>query len=299
MNRIKRVLAVLLLLGLVTALYAQNPATSALATSKANAYLADMPADIYKLPQADLINKVKASEDIVILDIRQAADYNKGHVKGAINVPWGTSFGSALNYLPTNKPVMVYCYTGQTAAQATTLLNVAGVQARSVNLGFNLGISKVEGVGMFLEVTPRPLVASGAKYDPALKKIFETYFADLGKVTGTIYANNIIAEEEAKKLLDSGAPNVQFVSVRSAADYAKGHIKGAINVPWGKGMQTKFPALPRNKKLIVYCYTGQTAGQTVAALRLLGYDAVSLRGGMGMPANAPSGWANKGYPVVQ
>jgi len=31
----------------------------------------------------------------------------------------------------------------------------------------------------------------------------------------------------------------------------------------------------------------------------MGYDAVSLNGGMGMAANAPSGWANKEFPVVQ
>ena len=46
-------------------------------------------------------------------------------------------------------------------------------------------------------------------------------------------------------------------------------------------MHEMFSLLNARKKLIVYCYTGQTAGQTVAALRMLGYDAVSLRGGMG------------------
>ncbi|MCJ7688748.1 MAG: sulfurtransferase, partial [Clostridiaceae bacterium] len=40
-----------------------------------------------------------------------------------------------------------------------------------------------------------------------------------------------------------------------------------------------------------------TAGQTVAGLKMLGYDAVSLNGGMGTDSNAPSGWANKGFPV--
>lgn len=298
MSRIKRVLAVLLLVGLSTALYAQNPATSTLATRKATEYLANMPADSYKISESAFIEKVKAGENIMILDIRQAADYNKGHVKGAVNAPFGPDMGSFLAKLPKDKPVMLYCYTGQTAGQAVALLNIAGVQARSVNLGFTLGISKVPGVAAYLETTPNAFPATGATYDPALKKIFADYFTGLAKVNGTIYANNIIAEDEAKKLIDAKDPGIQVVSVRSAADYAKGHIKGAINIPWGKGMQAGFSVLPKNKKLIVYCYTGQTAGQTVAALRVMGYDAVSLRGGMGMPSNAPSGWANKGFPVV-
>ncbi|HCJ57468.1 MAG TPA: sulfurtransferase, partial [Clostridiaceae bacterium] len=61
----------------------------------------------------------------------------------------------------------------------------------------------------------------------------------------------------------------------------------------------QFNTLPKDKKIIVYCYTGQTAGQTVAALRLLGYDAVSLNAGMGTPATGDAGWMNKGYPVVK
>lgn len=291
-------MSVLLLVGVSTVLFAQSPATSPLAIQKATEYLANMPADSYKIPEAAFLAKVKAGEDMMVLDIRQAADYNKGHVKGAVNAPFSPNMGSFLDKLPKDKPVMVYCYTGQTAGQTVVLLNIAGVQARSVNLGYTLGISKVPGVEALIETTPHAFPPTNATYDPAIQKIFTDYFADLAKTNGTIYANNIISEEEAKKILDSGDSSVQFVSVRSAADYAKGHIKGAINIPWGKGMQAGFSVLPKNKKLIVYCYTGQTAGQTVAALRVMGYDAVSLRGGMGMPSNAPSGWANKGYPVV-
>jgi rhodanese-related sulfurtransferase len=299
MNLIKRVFALFLVMGLSAALSAENPATSALAGQKANAYLANMPADSYKITQADFIAKVKASEDMVILDIRSAADYNKSHVKGAVNAPWGPSMGAVLEKLPKDKPVMVYCVSGQTAGQAVVPLNIAGVQARSVNLGFNFGISKVEGVDAYLETTPRSFLGKDTAYDPALKQIVVDYFSGLGKVAGTIYANNIITEEDAKKLIDAKDPAIQVVSVRSAADYAKGHIEGAVNVPWAKGMQAGFASLPKNKKLLVYCYTGQTAGQTVAALRILGYDAVSIRGGIGMPVNVPFGWANKGFPVVK
>jgi len=248
MSRIKRVLAVLLLVGLSTALYAQNPATSALATRKATEYLANMPADSYKISESAFIEKVKAGENIMILDIRQAADYNKGHVKGAVNAPFGPDMGSFLAKLPKDKPVMLYCYTGQTAGQAVALLNIAGVQARSVNLGFTLGISKVPGVATYLETTPNAFPATSATYDPALKKIFADYFTGLAQVNGTIYANNIIAEDEAKKLIDARDPGIQVVSVRSAADYAKGHIKGAINIPWGKGMQTGFSVPPQEQE---------------------------------------------------
>ena len=49
--------------------------------------------------------------------------------------------------------------------------------------------------------------------------------------------------------------------------------------------------LPKDKKIIVVCYTGQTAGQVVSILRLLGYDACSLKGGM------VNGWMKDQMPI--
>ena len=115
----------------------------------------------------------------------------------------------------------------------------------------------------------------------------------------TTYKNYKISEEDLKALVDAKDASIVIVSARKAEDYAAGHIEGAINIPFGKDMVAGFEALPRDKVIVVYCYTGQTAGQTTAALRLMGYKAVSLNGGMGKESNAPMGWANKGYPVVQ
>jgi rhodanese-related sulfurtransferase len=80
------------------------------------------------------------------------------------------------------------------------------------------------------------------------------------------------------------------LDVRKAEDYTAGHIKGAVNIPFGKGMD--FSDVPTDKQVIVTCYTGQTAGQTVAVLRMLGYNAVSLKGGM------TNGWLADSLPTV-
>ncbi len=263
-------------------------------------YFANMPADLYKIGEKEFVAKVKANDPLFILDIRQADIYAKGHIKGAVNLPWGTAISDNLGKLPKNKTIMVYCYTGQTAGQTVALLNMAGFTAKSVNLGWDLGISKVDGVTEVIETKSNPLskVAS-LKINPQVKAVISRYYRGLASLTGTAYANYKISEADAKALLDKKDPSVIFLSVRSATDYAKGHIEGAINIPFGKGMEHEFSILPKNKKIIVYCYTGQTAGQTVAGLRMLGYDAVSLNGGAGMPSNAPQGWVNKGYPLVK
>lgn len=234
-------------------------------------------------------------EDMFILDIRQEDVYNEGHIKGAVNAPWGTAISDNLEKLPMDKTIMVYCYTGQTAGQAVATLNIAGFDAKSVNLGWNLGIAKVDGVDDVIETTANEFTDAKSTVDPTIKAAIEDYYKGLEALKGTTYANYKISEEDTKELVDSNDENTFILSIRSADDFAKEKIEGAINIPWGKGMEKEFGKLPKDKKIIVYCYTGQTAGQAVAGLRLLGFDAVSLNGGMGTPANAPSGWINKGF----
>lgn len=267
--------------------------------STVDSYFANMPDHIYKISQKDFVDMVRSGEDMLVLDIRQAADYDKGHVKGAVNVPWGPDLPKSLDFFPADKPVMVYCYSGQTAGQTVAMLNFAGVPARSVNLGYNFGISKVEGVDDVIVTDSSSFDGkSGIEIDPIIRDAFENYFAGLADVADTMWKNYKVSEDDLKKIVDAQDENVYILSVRQEKDYNAGHIAGAELIPWGAGMEKQFGSLPADKKIVVYCYSGQTAGQTVAGLRMLGYDAVSLNGGMGVGANAPIGWSNKGFPVV-
>jgi len=269
-------------------------------TNDVYTYFENMPDHIYKISQVDFIEKVRLEEPMTVLDIRNAADYEENHVKGAINLPWGTAISDNLSRIPTDKPVFVYCYTGQTAGQTVMLLNLAGFDARSVNFGWNLGISKVENVEDALTTEVTELSDVVTEIDTEVQQAVTDYYTGLAAVSDTIYKNYKISEDDLKALVDANDTSIYILSVRSAEDYAAGHIENAVNIPFGNEMATSFEStLPKDKTIIVYCYTGQTAGQTTAALRLLGYDAVSLNGGMGTAGNVPSGWSNKGFPVVQ
>lgn len=262
-------------------------------------YFAEMPEHIYKIDNKEFVALVGANEDMTVIDIRSAEDYAKGHVKGAVNMPWGPAVAEGLKSIPTDKPVYIYCYTGQTAGQAVATLNIAGIPARSVHLGWNLGISKVEGYESVVTTEAATLAGDVTKIDEDIQKAMDDYYAGLAGVADSKYKNYKISEADLKAMVDAKDAGMYILSVRSAEDYAAGHIEGAENIPFAKGMAASFGTLPKDKTIIVYCYTGQTAGQVVAGLRLMGYDAVSLNGGMGTQANAPQGWANAGYPVVK
>ena len=100
-----------------------------------------------------------------------------------------------------------------------------------------------------------------------------------------------IPEPELKELVDSKDPNIYILDIRANTDFIKGHIEGAQNIPF-KEVGSNLEKLPQDKEIIVYCYTGQTGGQTTALLNVAGFNARSLNGGMN------NGWAKAGYPVV-
>ncbi|HSN67053.1 MAG TPA: rhodanese-like domain-containing protein, partial [Fusibacter sp.] len=266
--------------------------------SLVTAYFENMPEHIYKIDQKEFIEKVVADEAMTILDIRTAEDYAAGHVKGAVNMPWGPAISEGLSSIPSDKPVFIYCYTGQTAGQAVATLNIAGFDARSVNLGWNLGISKVDGVADVTVTEAATLAAGVTTIEAAIQTALNDYYAGLSTVADSIYKNYKVSEADLKTMVDAKDASIYLYSVRKAEDFNKGHIEGAVNNPFGKAMASDFANLPKDKTIVVYCYTGQTAGQVTAALRLMGYDAVSLNGGMGTPANVPMGWVNNGFPVV-
>lgn len=263
----------------------------------ANAYFANKADDNNIIKETAFVELVASGEEPFILDIRKAADYEAGHIMGAYNAPWGaTAIPEALSSLPTDEPVYVYCYSGQTAGQTVALLNVAGIEAKSVRYGFKLGISKVEGYEDLMETTPNFLEDLGTEVEPAIEAAIVDYYATLNADETT--KSNIIAAASAKEMLDASEGDIVVVSIRQTDAFTEGHIEGAINIPWRKGMQEDFVQLPKDQQIFLYCYSGQTAGQTVAIMKLLGYDVASIKSGFGTGMSG-GGWNNEGLPVVQ
>lgn len=83
---------------------------------------------------------------------------------------------------------------------------------------------------------------------------------DEGTVDGEWYKALIIS--------DKIPANVAVIDVRSAAEYANGHIKGAINIEAGKLKATELAAkLPKGKMVIINCATGGRAMEAFLKLK--------------------------------
>ena len=79
-----------------------------------------------------------------------------------------------------------------------------------------------------------------------------------------------------------GAKKFHVIDVRAAADYALGHIEGAVNVPIAN-ILTYMTTITASSydKIVIVCYTGQSAAFTTSILQMAGYaNAYSMKFGM-------------------
>jgi rhodanese-related sulfurtransferase len=67
------------------------------------------------------------NDDAIVLDVREATDFNNGHIKNAKNIPL-TSLKSQLDSLAKdkNKPVLAYCRSGNISVKACRILKSSG-----------------------------------------------------------------------------------------------------------------------------------------------------------------------------
>ena len=90
----------------------------------------------------------------------------------------------------------------------------------------------------------------------------------------------MITAEDAKKIMDT-EKNYIILDVREQDEFAEGHIKGAILLPYTE-IETKAKAvLPDKDKLIlVYCRSGRRSKIAAESLVSLGYTNVKEFGGI-------------------
>lgn len=67
----------------------------------------------------------KEYANIMVIDARDAGQFAKGHIQGAVNIEWRQVLGKR-DEIPKDKMVLIYCNTGSLSAQAGFALRVAG-----------------------------------------------------------------------------------------------------------------------------------------------------------------------------
>jgi rhodanese-related sulfurtransferase len=259
-------------------------------------WLATSPKPVITVDEVfENLNDGDESNDPFILSVRSPEHYELGHVPGAVNIPWRTiAKPESLEQLPTDQPIVDYCYTGHTGQVAMTALNLLGYDATNMKWGMMAWTKNDDVLGLErfdpeavpdYRVETEPNEATETYDFPALETGAEDE-ADVVRMAVDNYlssdkAPTISAEALFENLNDGDESNDPVVvSVRSPEHYAIGHIPGAINIPWTQlGDPDQLAKLPPDRPIVDYCYTGHTGQVAMTALNLLGDDATNMKWG--------------------
>ncbi|MDZ7592109.1 MAG: rhodanese-like domain-containing protein [Rubrivivax sp.] len=268
---------------------------SAAIAAAANAFMASgKPVNI----SADKLKELMANPATapVLVSVCAPNDYAKASVPGSINIPRGAFWKPPmLAKLPKDKPIVTYCYTGTGAVGPATVLNLMGYNAVQLEWGM-MGWSKndaglgpatrfpesqqnypiVKGPQGTAVTYARPVVATG-------KTTLEQVLVERADAVESADRTVSMTAEAVQELLADNMPgNDPFIlDVRAPADFVKGHIQGAINVPAvGVYQAGHLAKLPTGRRIVVADYNGQAAVGISYVLATLGYNARGLQMGM-------------------
>ena len=88
----------------------------------------------------------------------------------------------------------------------------------------------------------------------------------------------------------AGDPTAFIVDVREPDEWAAGHAAGAVHIPMGE-IANRLDELPRDRRIVCMCRSGNRSGRVTAWARPQGLDMVNLAGGAQQ-------WARRGHPLV-
>jgi rhodanese-related sulfurtransferase len=230
-------------------------------------------------------------KNMLVVDIRSAKQFSDGHIKNAVN----KKFEELPSYFETGiKPfesdkIIIVSDDGQLACYTTCLLRLMGYgNVYAMRWGMSAWNSKfaqegwLQGVSGKFEtklentVNERPSVLTM----PELKTGLST-----GSEIGAARFHKLF--EEGTDILISadevfGNPQKYYIINLERKDkYEDGHIPGSVRYkPDGTlGFTDELASIPTDKPVVVYCGTGHNSGFATAYLRLLGYDAHTLKYG--------------------
>lgn len=230
------------------------------------------------------------NDNILILDIRRGKDYASGHIKNAINIKMSEVIDFAqVKGLPMYDKVIMICYSGQSATYATTVLQLLGHDNIYVlewgMCGWNSKFSSK------WENNPS---------DEGIEKLVKTPYnkntiTELPTIVDKKNAGVEILYSRARKLLDDGyssaavdynyafdnANEAYVVCYQPKEIYNEGHIDHAVlyNQENSLNLSTDLLTLPTDKEIIVYSNRGYQSTFLTVYLKMLGYNANTLKYG--------------------
>lgn len=243
------------------------------------------------LIKASIVNE-SLGTNILIVDIRSAEQFSGGHIKSAVNKKFGdlpSFFETGIKPFEYDKIILV-SEDGQASSYATCLLRLMGYgnvfsmrwgmsawNNKYASEGWLKGVSGNHETDLEVTVNERPSLhgmpelktgfVTGAEIQAArFRKLFEERMDDIFITSDEVF-------NDPRKYY--------IINLERKDKHEYGHIPGSVRYkPEATlGYIEEMASIPVEKPVVVYCGSGHNSGFATAYLRLLGYDAHTLKYG--------------------
>ncbi len=224
---------------------------------------------------ADVNEMMINGEEMVLVDVRRADEFETGYIEGAVNIPL-EELMSSLDQLDPEQKIVIYCKSGTRGLIATYALLMLGYE----------DVANMSGGIMGWEAAELPVVGAAADFQKEFASIIENNGKD--KAYGTMNAEALNTE-----MIENS--DLYVIDVREPSELEEvGYIPGAVNIPV-KTLANNPALLPADldAPIVVYCKSGTRSTFAWTTLELLGYTNVrNLAGGF-------DDWAKAEYAVEE
>ena len=84
-----------------------------------------------EISTTEVQRRLEAGEPLNLIDVREVAEVQEGHIPGIVNIPLGT-LPERVNELDKNKPYIMICRSSARSGQATAFLESEGFDATNM-----------------------------------------------------------------------------------------------------------------------------------------------------------------------
>jgi rhodanese-related sulfurtransferase len=243
------------------------------------AYAAAIPEGFNAVGDITAFKDAVDASGALLIDVREVAEYEEGHLPGAINIPLRT-LADNLDKIPADRQVFIYCKSGHRAGMGLSSLGMLGYGNVTA---FPPGYAGWTAAGEVVSTE----VPTAEIY--TVPEIPGEMLAAVGGFLSTIPEGWLSAGDVStvNDAIDAGA---QMLDVRTADEYAAGHIPGALGIPL-REIGVRFNEIPTDAQVISYCKSGHRQAMSVPIIHVLGNS-----GTKGFPASY-NGWTEASQPV--
>lgn len=254
-----------------------------------SAYFAGFPFVLAEDVYEDIVKG--GDQSYLLVSVQSPDEFAKGHVPGALNIPLrDIASRKSLQLLPSGKKIVLTCDDGHRSMMAALFLGQLGYDTAAMSMGLSHWNSTESGISSpyrgsagYPVSADKVVAATSGKVPTASNKGKLGNEVVIERTDAVVKSGRslfIDRSEVYEKAVVAGDKNYVLVSMQRPEHFAKGHVPGAINIPYYELAKAEtLRKLPRDKKIVLICYIGHWGGSGALLLNQLGYDAYDMRFG--------------------